>query len=126
MNFYPNLLNGSSVVSVLLLQPAFTRYIDLALTGNHKFFSNLCIVFNLDITLNLNQEKLRYLIAQILQVAETSCPKLDREILKRRMLNEKEWIRILQKICIDRRNIGHDWQFTDEQAELLYQPTFRS
>jgi hypothetical protein len=30
MNFYPNLLNGSSVVSVLLLQPACTRWTDEA------------------------------------------------------------------------------------------------
>ncbi|MCL1490209.1 MAG: hypothetical protein M1G31_05535 [Pseudanabaena sp. Salubria-1] len=27
----------------------------------------------------------------------------------------------MHQICIDRRNIGHDWQFTKEQAKLLKQ-----
>jgi predicted NACHT family NTPase len=31
----------------------------------------------------------------------------------------EEWTKELRKVCIDRRNIGHDWQFTDEQVELL-------
>lgn len=33
----------------------------------------------------------------------------------------EEWIRELRQVCVDRRNIGHDWQFTDEQLELLNQ-----
>ncbi len=33
----------------------------------------------------------------------------------------EEWINELRQLCIDRRNIGHDWQFTDEQVELLNQ-----
>ncbi len=33
--------------------------------------------------------------------------------------NGGEWRRKLRQVCIDRRNIGHDWQFTDEQVELL-------
>ena len=31
------------------------------------------------------------------------------------------WTHELQKICIEHRNIGHDWQFTDEQSKLLEQ-----
>jgi predicted NACHT family NTPase len=31
------------------------------------------------------------------------------------------WIPKFRDICIDRRNIGHDWQFTNEQIELLKQ-----
>jgi predicted NACHT family NTPase len=31
------------------------------------------------------------------------------------------WIHELRQVCIDRRNIGHDWQFTKEQVELLNQ-----
>jgi predicted NACHT family NTPase len=33
----------------------------------------------------------------------------------------KEWIEELRQLCIDRRSIGHDWQFTNEQTELLNQ-----
>ncbi len=35
--------------------------------------------------------------------------------------NRKKWTDELLKVCIDRRNIGHDWQFTDEEVELLKQ-----
>ena len=35
--------------------------------------------------------------------------------------NENEWTQELRQVCIDLRNIGHDWQFTDEQVELLEQ-----
>lgn len=35
--------------------------------------------------------------------------------------NGNEWTQELRQVCIDRRNIGHDWQFTNEQAELLEQ-----
>jgi predicted NACHT family NTPase len=31
------------------------------------------------------------------------------------------WTKELRQVCIDRRNIGHDWQFTDEQLKLLNQ-----
>jgi predicted NACHT family NTPase len=41
--------------------------------------------------------------------------------LKEYKLNVEEWIKKYRELCIDRRNIGHDWQFTDEQAELLNQ-----
>jgi predicted NACHT family NTPase len=33
----------------------------------------------------------------------------------------EEWIRELRQVSIARRNIGHNWQFTDEQVELLEQ-----
>jgi predicted NACHT family NTPase len=33
----------------------------------------------------------------------------------------EEWQNELRQICIDRRNIGHDWQFTNKQVELLNQ-----
>jgi predicted NACHT family NTPase len=35
--------------------------------------------------------------------------------------NYEQWTKELRQVCIDRRNIGHDWQFTKEQAELLNQ-----
>ena len=33
----------------------------------------------------------------------------------------EEWTKKLRQVCINRRNIGHDWQFTKEQVELLNQ-----
>jgi hypothetical protein len=33
----------------------------------------------------------------------------------------EKWTRELRQVCIDCRNIGHDWQFTKGQAELLKQ-----
>ncbi|MBD2177946.1 NACHT domain-containing NTPase [Pseudanabaena sp. FACHB-1998] len=35
--------------------------------------------------------------------------------------NDKQWTQQFRHVCIDRRNIGHDWQFTREQKELLNQ-----
>ena len=35
--------------------------------------------------------------------------------------NGKAWREKLRQIMITHRNIGHDWQFTDQQEELLYQ-----
>lgn len=36
-------------------------------------------------------------------------------------INGKEWTKKLRQVCIDHRNICHDWQFTDEQVKLLNQ-----
>jgi predicted NACHT family NTPase len=33
--------------------------------------------------------------------------------------NGKEWIGEFRQVCIDLRNIDHDWQFTDKQVNLL-------
>ena len=33
----------------------------------------------------------------------------------------ENWTKELRQICIDRRNIGHDWEFTKEQMKLLNQ-----
>jgi predicted NACHT family NTPase len=33
----------------------------------------------------------------------------------------EDWTKELRQVCIKHRNIGHDWQFTNEQAELLNQ-----
>ncbi|MBD2318267.1 NACHT domain-containing protein [Phormidium tenue] len=33
--------------------------------------------------------------------------------------NGREWVQKFRHVCIKHRNIGHDWQFTKEQVELL-------
>ncbi len=35
--------------------------------------------------------------------------------------NGKSWTEQLRAVMIEHRNIGHDWQFTDAQKELLKQ-----
>ena len=35
--------------------------------------------------------------------------------------NYEQWTKELRQVCIDHRNIGHDWQFTKEQIKLLNQ-----
>jgi predicted NACHT family NTPase len=36
-------------------------------------------------------------------------------------INGKNWIKRLNAVMIEQRNIGHDWQFTQPQMELLSQ-----
>lgn len=36
-------------------------------------------------------------------------------------INGDAWNKELRQICIDQRNVGHDWQFTNNQVELLEQ-----
>lgn len=36
-------------------------------------------------------------------------------------VNGKTWTQQLRAIMIEHRNIGHDWQFNDQQKELLRQ-----
>jgi predicted NACHT family NTPase len=35
--------------------------------------------------------------------------------------NSQSWLKELRTAMIEHRNIGHDWQFSDEQKELLQQ-----
>ncbi len=66
---------------------------------------------------NLSDDVLR----QALQVLKSQLP-IDGEEFYQWWLNHWERCRNeLRQICIDRRNIGHDWQFTDEQVKLLNQ-----
>jgi len=56
MNFYPNLLSGSSVVSVLLLQPACTR---LKITGGGIYdaiIAQAALKANVDVLLTMNSK----------------------------------------------------------------------
>ena len=60
-------------------------------------------------------------LRQALQALQSQLP-TDREEFYQWWENHgEEWTKELRQVCIDRRNIGHDWQFTKEQAELLNQ-----
>jgi hypothetical protein len=75
------------------------------------------------LSLNLDQElhsKLHYELRQL--KAPLSNLGEDVEAFKEWwVLNGANWAEQLRAIMIEHRNIGHDWQFTDSQIELLEQ-----
>lgn len=61
-------------------------------------------------------------LQQALQVLKDQLPdsKADKEVRSQWGENNKEeWMSELRQLCIKHRNIGHDWQFTNDQVELL-------
>ncbi|BBC23461.1 NACHT domain-containing protein [Pseudanabaena sp. ABRG5-3] len=74
-----------------------------------------------DITLALARDLGDDVLQQKLQALNSKLP-ANREEVDRWWENHgEEWTNELRQVCIDHRNIGHDWQFTKEQAELLNQ-----
>ena len=74
---------------------------------------------DLDRASDLGDDVLR----QALQAVQSQLP-TDREDLYLYQwweIHGEEWINELRQVCIKYRNIGHDWQFTKEQAEILNQ-----
>ena len=58
------------------------------------------------------------------QVLKNDCPDPDedfRQFCNWWKTNYEQWTKELRQVCIDYRNIGHDWQFTKEQIKLLNQ-----
>jgi len=60
-------------------------------------------------------------LRQALQALKSQIPSDQKEFSQWWENHGEEWIRELRQVCIDRRNIGHDWQFTKEQDKLLEQ-----
>ena len=58
---------------------------------------------------------------QALQALYTQLPTDHDEFYQWWENHGEEWENEFRQVCINRRNIGHDWQFTKEQAELLNQ-----
>jgi predicted NACHT family NTPase len=53
--------------------------------------------------------------------AERPDPQNEEQFKKWYKKNGEAWTEKLHQIIITHRNIGHDWQFTDQQKDLLYQ-----
>ncbi|MGK7891517.1 MAG: NACHT domain-containing NTPase [Leptolyngbyaceae cyanobacterium] len=55
------------------------------------------------------------------QILHTQLPRLDEreQVLNWWREHGKRWITELQEVMVEHRNIGHDWQFTDEQKQKL-------
>jgi predicted NACHT family NTPase len=60
-------------------------------------------------------------LLQELQKLQSQLPSDREEFDQWWEVHGEKWTHNLQQVCIDRRNIGHDWQFTKEQVELLNQ-----
>jgi hypothetical protein len=78
---------------------------------------NIDLVFTLALDYNLSNEDLK----QALQVLKDMLPNNREDFSQWWGNNEGIWKNKLRQVCIKHRNIGHDWQFTKEQAELLEQ-----
>ncbi len=86
---------------------------------------------NLYLSLHLSQDLSGYLdidiypdLKQALQNLKTQMPKEDHEaeIVRQWWLeNGKSWAEQLRNAMIEHRDIGHDWQFTEEQKESFEQ-----
>lgn len=100
---------------------------DLALAQDLEFVQELGELDNLELdNLDLNEivrdqnfeEELKHKLQQL--KTELPNPGKDSDIFKQWWVpNGTNWIEKLRAIMIEHRNIGHDWQFTDSQEELL-------
>ncbi|MEA5485906.1 MULTISPECIES: NACHT C-terminal helical domain 2-containing protein [Pseudanabaena] len=82
---------------------------------------NLVRDYNVEIASSL---KLNVLVNVLQKLKDKSLPieHVDSQLVSKYWKsNGEEWNQELHQICIDCRNIGHDWQFTKEQAKLLKQ-----
>ena len=108
---------------------ALDRALDLTLALDLARALDRALALDLDRALDLDLARDRVLaldmdddvLRQALQALKSKLP-TDREEFSQWWKNHgEEWTKELRQVCIDRRNIGHDWQFTKEQIELLNQ-----
>ena len=78
---------------------------------------NIDLVFTLGLDYNLSNKDLK----QALQVLKDMLPNNREDFSQWWENNEGIWKNKLRQVCIKHRNIGYDWQFSKEQAELLEQ-----
>lgn len=79
---------------------------------------SLSLFFNLDLSIEISNDRLQ----QALQVLRDNLPDVNTNLQIHSLWwnnNGEQWTLKLRQVCMEHRNIGHDWQFTDEQKELL-------
>ncbi|MFM7600526.1 MAG: NACHT domain-containing protein, partial [Pseudanabaena sp.] len=103
----------------LALACALDRDLDLALALACALDRDLDRARDLDLARasDLGDDVLR----QALEALKSKIPDNREDINAWWRNHGEEWKKELRQVCIDRRNIGHDWQFTNEQMELLNQ-----
>ncbi|NEO98240.1 MAG: NACHT domain-containing protein [Symploca sp. SIO2E9] len=108
-----------------------TRAIDLCLylCLDLSLCLDFCLDFNLDRTIDRALERalalnLDHQLKQALQQLKDQRPDCEHQpeqFQQWRQTNGQAWTEQLRALMIKYRNIGHDWQFTDQQKELLWQ-----
>jgi predicted NACHT family NTPase len=76
---------------------------------------------NIDLAISLARDIRDDILQKALQALEVKLTDNGEEISQWWENHGENWISELRQVCIDHRNIGHDWQFTEEQVELLEQ-----
>ena len=106
----------------LSLSRSLSRSLDLSLDLDLSRSLDLSLYLDLSRSLNQAIEGSEGELRQALQVLKDRLPnsEANREVRSQWWKNnQEEWRSELRQLCIKHRNIGHDWQFTDEQKELL-------
>ncbi|MEA5479039.1 NACHT domain-containing NTPase [Pseudanabaena galeata UHCC 0370] len=96
-----------------------TLDIDLARSLSLNFVRPLEL--NYSIALDIAIERSDEFLQQALQELKDKLPKDQNQLSTWWENNGRKWRCDLRQVWIDHRNIGHDWQFTKEQVELLNQ-----
>ncbi|MEJ6481358.1 NACHT domain-containing NTPase [Nostoc punctiforme UO1] len=100
----------------------FSRSVDLSLCLDLSRSLDLCLDLShsLDLCLDLSLDpELKNLLQKLREQLPSTQDK--QEFQKWWLANEKTWCEELREVMIKYRNIGHDWQFSNEQKELLQQ-----
>jgi predicted NACHT family NTPase len=110
----------------LNLSTAFDLAFDLALdlsliSHNHDFNINQFIALKFSLVFSHAPKISDDVLRQTIQVLHSQLPNASKDFYQWWQSYGEEWNCQLRQVCIERRNIGHDWQFTDEQVELLDQ-----
>ena len=106
----------------LNLDYILARNLDLARAHYLALDVDFNVDFELDIALDLAQDanlqhELRDLMSKLLSVGDDRMAQANWWLSK----GGREWTEQLRDVIIEHRNIGHDWQFGEEQQQLLQQ-----
>ncbi|MBN3879504.1 MULTISPECIES: NACHT domain-containing NTPase [unclassified Nostoc] len=102
--------------------------LSLSLNLSFSLFLSRSLSLDLDVSLSLDLDLSRSLdlsldpeLKNLLQKLREQLPsRQDRQVSQKWWLvNGKTWCEELREVMIKYRNIGHDWQFSNEQKELL-------
>jgi predicted NACHT family NTPase len=103
----------------LALDDAHARALDAFLSSIHISIHH-AHVFDLDLALALDP-KFKAQLQQLCDVLPDSSEENIPNCQTWWKSNGKEWANNLRQLAIKYRNIGHDWQFTEEQSQKLVQ-----
>ncbi|NES00296.1 MAG: NACHT domain-containing NTPase, partial [Symploca sp. SIO1B1] len=131
LNFYLSFDLPFDLYLNFYLERAFDLNLDISLNLN----LDLDFYLDLDLDLDLDPE-----LDQVLSQAETLTPNLKHSLQQLQdelpnpeeeeeqlqfqqwwKVNGEDWTKQLRAVMIEHRNIGHDWQFNEQQQELLKQ-----